>query len=94
MKKYPLLPTTALIYQLSSMGECSLGNDTIIPYPGSRDYYRLTSTPVWISDYIRYKVWGEIIYVFQNFNGVAVEGFGWVSYFIPSSTGYVVTCPC
>ena len=32
-----------------------------------------TLTPAWISNYIHYKVWDEIIYPFQNFNGATVE---------------------
>ena len=29
--------------------------------------------PEWISNYIHYKVWDEIIYPFLNFNGATVE---------------------
>ena len=29
--------------------------------------------PAWISNYIEYKVWGEITYPFLNLNGAAVE---------------------
>ena len=35
--------------------------------------------PAWISNYVHYKVWDEIIYQFPNFNGCTVEfGNGWV----------------
>ena len=33
----------------------------------------LTLIPAWISNYIHYKVWDEIIYPFLNFNGVNFE---------------------
>ena len=33
----------------------------------------LTLTPVWISNYIRYKVWDEITYPFTNFIGTIIE---------------------
>ena len=29
--------------------------------------------PAWISNYIHYKLWGEITYPFLNFNGATVE---------------------
>ena len=32
-------------------------------------YQRLTLIPAWISNYIHYKLWGEITYPFLNFNG-------------------------
>ena len=33
----------------------------------------LTLIPAWISNYIHYKLWGEITYPFLNFNGATVE---------------------
>ena len=33
----------------------------------------LTLIPVWISNYMPGKVWGEITYPFLNFNGCTVE---------------------
>ena len=36
-----------------------------------------------ISNYIHYKVWDEITYPFPNFNGAVVEGWKWISNFIP-----------
>ena len=33
----------------------------------------LTLISAWISNYIHYKVWGEITYLFLNFNGATVE---------------------
>ena len=35
--------------------------------------HSLTLIPEWISNYIHYKVWYEIIYPFLNFNGATVE---------------------
>ena len=35
--------------------------------------YGLILIPAWISNYIHYKVWGEITYPFLNFNGATVE---------------------
>ena len=37
------------------------------------------------------KVWSKIIYPFPNFNGVAVEVWGWINNFISHFTGYVIT---
>ena len=48
----------------------------------------------WISNYIHYKVWDEIIYPFLNFNGATVDVWEWISNFIPHFTGYVITYPC
>ena len=36
-------------------------------------WHGLTLITVWISNYIRYQVWDEITYPFQNFNGGTVE---------------------
>ena len=36
-------------------------------------YYGLTLIPVWISNYIHYKVWGEIADPFPNFNSVILK---------------------
>ena len=35
----------------------------------------------------------EIIYLFSNFNGIAVEFWEWISNFIPYFTGHVITYP-
>ena len=45
----------------------------------------------WISTYINYKMWDEIIYPFQNSKGAAVEVWEWMHNFTPHSTGYVIT---
>ena len=48
----------------------------------------------WISNYIHYNVWDEIIYPFLNFNGATVEVYEWISNFIPHITGHVLTYSC
>ena len=40
---------------------------------------------------IHYRVWDEITYPFTNFNGTAVEVWGWISYFVPHFTRHVIT---
>ena len=53
----------------------------------------LTSFSGWISSYIYYVVWGEIIYPCPNFNGYTVEvplTIGeWKNNFTPHVTGHV-----
>ena len=44
----------------------------------------------WISNYIHFKVWYEIIYPFPIFNG-AVEVLEWISNFSPHFIGHVIT---
>ena len=39
----------------------------------SRDLFYLSLIPAWINNHIRYEVWDEITYPFQNFNGATVE---------------------
>ena len=42
--------------------------------PGAPFYWHgLTLISAWISNYIHYKMWDEIIYPFLNFNGATVE---------------------
>ena len=41
----------------------------------------------WMSNYIRYTMWDEIIYPFPNFNGATVEVWKWISNFIPHFIG-------
>ena len=56
--------------------------------PWGRFYkHGLTLIPAWISNYIHYKVWDEIIYPFLNCNGATVEVEEWISNFIPHFTG-------
>ena len=38
-------------------------------------------------NYIHYEMWDEIIYPFQNFNGTTVEGWEWISIWIPNLLG-------
>ena len=47
-----------------------------------------------ISNYIRYKIRGEIIYPFLNFYGATVEVKEWISNFIPDSSGHIITYAC
>ena len=61
---------------------------------GSFYEHGLTLIPVWISNYIYYKLWDEIIYPFLNFNGCNVEVYEWISNFIPHFTGHVITYLC
>ena len=53
----------------------------------------LTLIPAWISNYIRFKVWGEITYPFPHFNGATVEVMEWISNFIPHISAHVITYP-
>ena len=47
--------------------------------------------PVWISNYIRYKVQDEIAYPSPNVNRATVEAPNWIiSYFITHFTGHVI----
>ena len=45
-----------------------------------------TLIPAWISHYIQYNVWGEILVHFQN--------WAWISKFIPHFTRHVITYLC
>ena len=38
----------------------------------------LTLIPIWISNYIQYKVWDEITYPFPNFNGANIGIWEWI----------------
>ena len=44
--------------------------------------------PALISNYVHYKVWDEITYLFPNYNGPTVEVWEWISDFIPPFTGH------
>ena len=68
-----------------------------VKYSSTRDPFNqhwVTLIPSWISDYIHFKVWGEINYPFPNFNGATVEVWEWISNFIPHFTWHVITHPC
>ena len=54
-------------------------------------WHGLTLIPAWISDYIHYKVWYEIIYPLSNSNGATDEVWEWISNFIPHFTGHVIS---
>ena len=59
---------------------------------GPLDYYRLTSVPLWIGNYIiHYKVWYEITYPFTNLNGATAEVWEWKSNFIPHFFEHKIT---
>ena len=51
------------------------GGQRLIIYAPCDPFYLhgLTLIRAWISNYINYKVWGEITYRFINFNGATVE---------------------
>ena len=50
----------------------------------------LTLIPAWISDYIHYKVWGEIPYPLPNLKSAAVEVWEWISNFNSHFIDYVI----
>ena len=52
-----------------------------------------TLIPPWINNYIHLKLWDEITYPFQNFNGYTVEVWEWISNSVPHFTGHVITFP-
>ena len=54
----------------------------------------LTLIPAWISNSIHYKVWNKTISPFPNFNGAAIEVWGWISNFISHFIGRVIIYPC
>ena len=56
-----------------------MSNDTGRTSSGPFYKHGLTLIPAWISYYIHYNVWGEIIYAFLNFNGCIVEVWEWMS---------------
>ena len=60
-----------------------------------RAHYDVTVmiTQTWISTYIHYKMWGEIIHPFPNFIGAAVEVWKLISNFIPHFTGRMISYP-
>ena len=50
--------------------------------------------PVWITNYIHYRLWGEITYPnFPNFSGVAIEVRVWIGNFISHFPGRMITQP-
>ena len=48
----------------------------------------------WISNYIHYKVWDEIIYPSPNCNSATFEVWEGISNFISHITGHMITYPC
>ena len=57
-------------------------------------YDGLNLIPVVIRNYIHNKVWAEITYSFENFNGCTVEVFERTSNFTPQFTEQVITYLC
>ena len=47
----------------------------------------------WVSYHMPSKVWDEVTYPFQNFNGCTVEVWEWISNFIPLIIMNVITYP-
>ena len=58
------------------------------------NWYNLILIQAWISNYIHYEVWNEIIYPFLNFDCATVEVWEWINNIIPHFTGHVITYPC
>ena len=54
----------------------------------------LNLIPAYISNYMPNKMWDEITYLFPNFSGVTIEGWEWISNFIPHFIMGVITYPC
>ena len=48
----------------------------------------------WKSNYIHYKVWGEITWSFPNFNAATIQVREWITNFIPHIIGHVITYLC
>ena len=63
-------------------------------FQGPLYQHGLTLTPAWISNYIHYKAWDEIIHPFPNFNGCTVEVWELISNCTPRSTVHMITYPC
>ena len=59
-------------------------------------FYRhgLTLIPVWTSNYSQFKVWDESTYPFPNLHGSTVEGWKWVTHFIPHFVVQIIIYPC
>ena len=56
--------------------------------------HRYILIPLWVSNYMLSKVWGEIPYPFPNFNGATVEVGEWISNSFPHIKMCVITYPC
>ena len=50
--------------------------------------------PAWMSNYIHYEVWDEIMYAFPNIKGATIEVWEWINNFILHFTGHLITYPC
>ena len=49
--------------------------------------HSLTGIPAWIINYMYSKMWDDITYPFQNFNGITIEVWEWISDFSPRFPG-------
>ena len=61
------------------------------------DSVRHSSGPfysIWVSNYIHYKMWDEITYIFPNYNGLTVEVWEWIRDFIPHFIMELINYPC
>ena len=66
-----------------------LNPERVIKYNTMGPFYHhgLTLIPAWISNHMPRKVWAEITYPFQNFNGCTVEFWELITNFIPLYNG-------
>ena len=61
---------------------------------GPLDKYGSTLILAWIINHMPNKVWYEITFPFQNFNGATVDIWEWISNFIPNFEMGAITYPC
>ena len=54
--------------------------------------YGITLIPAWVRNYIHYKIWYKIIYLFPNTNGRNIDIWEWITNSIPQLTQHVITC--
>ena len=89
-----------LFYVIYSGTIASIANVFCWLYPTLNKVYLILSylilslIPAWISNHMSNKAWDEITYPFPNFNGCTVDGWEWISNFIPHLIMDVVTYPC
>ena len=58
------------------------------------DQHGLTLIQAWLSKYMHYNAWDEIIFLFPNFNCCTIEIWEWISNFIPHFTGHMIIYTC
>ena len=94
-------PFTQMIVQLDkkviegiALGKEEFADKSLIKVGhGLKLVWECVISAAWISNYIHYKVWDEITYLFPNFNSATVEVWEWISYFIPHFIGRVIIYP-